>query len=104
LFLLLTYLLAYLKVINPQISGIAAAMITKLYGPNASPRGCTLLQFGWKRKYLRLLPVENAVLPDFWLNASSATLCALDYRRCHLANAKWKYLAQLCAKMIQIQR
>ena len=43
---LLTYLLTYLKVINPQISGIAAAMITKLYGPNASPRGSNLLQFG----------------------------------------------------------
>ena len=62
---LLTYLLTYLKVINPQISGIAAAMITKLYGLNASPRGCNLLQFGRKRKYLRLLLVENAVLPDF---------------------------------------
>ena len=58
---LLTYLLTYLKVINPQISGIAAAMITKLYVLNASPIGSKLFQFGRKRKYLRLLPVQNAV-------------------------------------------
>jgi hypothetical protein len=43
---LLTYLLTYLKVINPQISGSAAAIIIKLYGVNASPLGSKFLEFG----------------------------------------------------------
>ena len=47
---LLTYLLTYLKVINPQISGIAAAMITKLYGPNASTLRSKIFQFGRNRR------------------------------------------------------
>mgnify|MGYP003519453195 CR=1 FL=1 len=46
-FYLLIYLLStYLKVINPQISGFAAAIITKLYGVNASPVGSKFLEFG----------------------------------------------------------
>ncbi len=47
---LFTYLLTYLKVINPQISGIAAAIVTKLYGLNASPIGSRFAQFGGNRK------------------------------------------------------
>ena len=46
----LTYLLTYLKVINPQISGIAAAIITKLYGPNASTLRSKIFQFGRNRR------------------------------------------------------
>ena len=49
-YFLLTYLLTYLKVINPKISGAAAAIITKLYGPNTSPLGSKLFQFGQNRK------------------------------------------------------
>ena len=47
---LLTYLLTYLKVINPQISGIAEAIITKLYGPNASTLRSKIFQFGRNRR------------------------------------------------------
>ena len=49
-YFLLTYLLTYLKVINPQISGAAAAIITKLCGLDASPIGSKLVQFGRHRE------------------------------------------------------
>jgi len=49
-YLLLTYLLTYLKVINPHISGAAAAIVTKLRGLNASPLGGKTAQFGRYRK------------------------------------------------------
>ena len=47
---LLTYLLTYLKVINPQISGAATAIITKLYGLNVSTIGSKIFQFGRNRR------------------------------------------------------
>ena len=50
LFILLTYLLTYLKVINPQISGAATAIITKLYGLNVSTTGSKIFQFGRNRR------------------------------------------------------
>ena len=46
----LTYLLTYLKVINPHISGCAAPIITKLRGLIASHMGSKLVQFGRNRK------------------------------------------------------
>ena len=48
--LLLTDLLTYLKVINRYIAEIAAAIITKLYGVNASPPASKVLEFGRNRK------------------------------------------------------
>ncbi len=48
--LLLTYLLTYLKVINPHNSGIAAPIATKLHVLNASPLGSKLVQFGRNRR------------------------------------------------------
>ena len=49
-YFLLTYLLTYLKVINPHISGAAAAIITKLRGFNDSPLGGKTAQFDRYRK------------------------------------------------------
>ena len=46
---LLTYLLTYLKVINPHNSGTAVPIITKLHVLNASPQGSKLIEFGRKR-------------------------------------------------------
>ena len=50
LFFLHTYLLTYLEVINPYISETAAAIITKLYEPNASTLGSKLSEFGRNRR------------------------------------------------------
>ena len=47
---LLTYLLTYLEVINPYISETAIAIITKLYGLNASTLGSKLFEFGRNRR------------------------------------------------------
>ena len=47
---LLTYLLTYLEVINPHISETAAAIITKLYGLNASTLRSKLFEFGRNRR------------------------------------------------------
>ena len=56
---LLTYLLTYLKVINPQISGAATAIITKLYGLNASPlNGSNLVEI---EECLISFPVQNVL-------------------------------------------
>ena len=43
---LLTYLLTYLKVINPQISGFSGAIIIKLYRVNGSPLWSIFIEFG----------------------------------------------------------
>ena len=47
---LLTYLLTYLEVINPHISETAIAIITKLYGLNASTLRSKLFEFGRNRR------------------------------------------------------
>ena len=47
---LLTYLLTYLKVINPHNSGTAAHIITKLYVLNASLKGSKLIECGRNRR------------------------------------------------------
>ena len=47
---LLTYLLTYLEVINPHISETAVAIITKLYGLNASTLRSKLFEFGRNRR------------------------------------------------------